>query len=100
MAFLWRQKDAKGLLSVLLVIKDHLNVRDGPLENLWGGGGGGASEVQKNIRAEKIKWKKIHPRQLILKKYLFYGLKKIPAKNSPKIPLSPTIIFLMVGPLL
>ena len=39
-------------------------LRDGPLEKLWGGGAG---EVQKNIRAREIKWKKIHARQLILK---------------------------------
>ena len=40
-------------------------LRDEPLEKLWGGGGG---EVQKKIFAQgKIKWKKIHARQLILK---------------------------------
>ena len=38
--------------------------RDRPLENLWGGGGLGAGEVQKK---GKIKWKKILARQLILK---------------------------------
>ena len=40
-----------------------------------GGGGGGPGEVQKKILAQgKIKFKKIHARQLILKKYLCYGL--------------------------
>ena len=40
--------------------------RDGPLENLWGVGGGG--EVQKRIFAQgKIKRKKIHARQLTLR---------------------------------
>ena len=51
--------------------------RDTPLENLSGGGRGGG-EVPKKILAQgKIKWKKIHTRQLTLKKYLCYGLKKI-----------------------
>ena len=41
-------------------------------------GGGGGGEVPKKILAQgKIKWKKIHTRQLTLKKYLCYGLKKI-----------------------
>ena len=40
------------------------HIRDGPLENLWGGGG----EVKKKIFAQgKIKLKKIHARQLNLK---------------------------------
>ena len=45
----------------------HLNcIRDGTLEKWWGGGG--AIEVQKKIFAQgKIKWKKIHARQLTLK---------------------------------
>ena len=38
-------KHAKPTLSTEL--------RDGPLENLSGGGGGGAGEVQKNIRARE-----------------------------------------------
>ena len=58
MAFLLRKKDAKGLLSVFRVIKDTLNVRDGLLENLWGGEGG-ASEVQKKYsRKGKLNEKK------------------------------------------
>ena len=39
---------------------DLATLRDVPLENIWGGGGG-AGEVKKKIR------KKIHVRQLILK---------------------------------
>ena len=59
MAFLWRKKDAKGLLSVFRIMKDTLNVRDGPLENLWGGGGAG--EVQKKYsRKGKLNEKNIH----------------------------------------
>ena len=45
-------------------------VRDGPLENLWGGGGRGAGEVQKKYsRKGKLneKKKKNHARQLTLK---------------------------------
>ena len=50
-------------------------VREGPLENLWGGGG--ADEVHKKIFAQgKIKWKKIHARQLILKNIHAMALKK------------------------
>ena len=30
-------------------------LRDGPLEKLWGGGGGGAGEVQKKIYSRKGK---------------------------------------------
>ena len=37
-------------------------IRDGPLENLWGGG------ITKKVFAQgKIKWKKIHARQLTQK---------------------------------
>ena len=45
------------------------NFRDGPLENLWGGGGGGGLGVvqKKTIRARENYMKKIHARQLILK---------------------------------
>ena len=51
--------------------------------------GGGASEVQKKKFAQgKIKRKKIHARQLMLKKYSCYGLKKIHTRNliTKKIP--------------
>ena len=64
MASLWRKKDAKGLLSVFRVMKGTLNVRDGPLENLWGGGAG---EVQKKYSRKG---------KLNEKKYSCYGLKK------------------------
>ena len=40
-------------------------LRDGPLENLWGGGGG--RSTKKKFAQGKIKWKKIHARQLTLK---------------------------------
>ena len=64
-------------------------LRDGTLENLWGGGG--RAKYKKKVLAQgKIKWKKfVHAnngllkkqepitwRQLILKKYSCYGLKK------------------------
>ena len=105
MAFHWRKKDAKGLLAVFRVIKDTLNARDGPLENLWGG----RTKHKKNIRERKNEMEKIHARQLILKKYSFYGLKKIRTRNLitekkflplDKFPSPPPIIFLMVRPLL
>ena len=49
----------------MLNISEH---RDGPLENLCGVEGGGTGEVQKKIFVQgKIKWKKIHVRELILK---------------------------------
>ena len=38
-----------------------VRVRDGPLENFWGG------EYKNNIRARYNQMKKIHARQLILK---------------------------------
>ena len=45
----------------------HINaLRDGPLENLWGGGGGRAT-YKKIFAQGKFKGKKIHARQLILK---------------------------------
>ena len=43
----------------------HPLLRDGPLGG--GGEGGGAAEVQKIFAQGKIKWKKIHARQLTLK---------------------------------
>ena len=45
---------------------DLATLREGPLENLWGGGRGRA-KYKKNIRLREIKWKKIHARKLILK---------------------------------
>ena len=39
-------------------------IRDGPLENL---SGGGRAKYKKNIPQGKIKWQNIHARQLILK---------------------------------
>ena len=57
-----------GVTSLLRPLKD------GPLENLWGGGGG---EVQKKyLRKGKLNEKKIHARQLTLKKYSYHVLKK------------------------
>ena len=67
-------------------------LKDGPLENLRGGGG----EVQKKyLRKGKLNEKKNHVRQLTLKKYSYHVLKKkihtsnlITKTNSygPKIP--------------
>ena len=67
-------------------------LRDGPLENLLGGGGG-AGEVQKNIFAQgKIKWKKIHTRQLILTHIHATTLKNSykEVDNEKKIPAAQT----------
>ena len=41
-------------------------IRDGPLVNLWGGGGGGAKYQKKIFAQGKIKRKKIHGRQLTI----------------------------------
>ena len=40
-------------------------IRDGPLENLWGGGG--RTKYKKKFEQGKIKWKKILASQLTLK---------------------------------
>ena len=43
-------------------------LRDGPLEKLLGGGGvSGRAKYKKKFAQGKIKWKKIHVRQLTLK---------------------------------
>ena len=76
---------------------DRDQIRDGPLENLRGGG----RSTKKIIAQGKIKWKKIHARQWILKKYSCYGLKKILTRNlitknnscGSKIPLPPPHYF-------
>ena len=80
--------------------------RDGPLENLWGGGGGGRSTkkifAQGKIERKKNPWTPINP-----KKYSCYGLKMIHTRNlitkkyscGSKIPLPSPITFLMVRPL-
>ena len=52
--------------------------RDGPLENLWGGGGGG-NYKKIYSRKGKLNEKKIHARQLILKIFMLW-----PKKNSYK----------------
>ena len=44
-------------------------------------GEGGGRSTKKIFAQGKIKWKKIHARQLILKKYSCYGLKKIHTRN-------------------
>ena len=56
-------------------------LRDGTLEKLWWGSGGGRSFQKKIFAQGKIKWKKIQARQLKLKKYWCYGLKKIHIRN-------------------
>ena len=43
------------------------NVRDGPLENLWGGGWGAKSKKYIYSRRGKLNEKKMHARHLILK---------------------------------
>jgi len=60
-------------------------LRDGSLENLWGGG----RSTKKIFAQGKIKWKKIHARQLILKnipamaeKKFIQGRKKISAARK------------------
>ena len=83
-----------------------LVLRDGPLENL-SGGGGRAKYKKRNSLKGKLNEKKyctpINP-----KKYSCYGLTKIHTRNlirktyscGSKIPLPPSpITFLMVGPL-
>ena len=56
-------------------------IRDGPLENLWGGGG--VQKIQKKKLNEKNSCTPSNP-----KKYLCYGLKKIHTMNliTKKIP--------------
>ena len=66
-----QEKRKSGNKSTAL---EHLP-RDGPLENLKPGGGGGG-EGQKKIAQGKITEQKILARQLILKQYSCYGLKK------------------------
>ena len=56
-----REGRLQGVLRKLFLL------RDGPLENFLGRGGGGAGEVQKKKFAQgKIKRKKIRARQLTL----------------------------------
>ena len=67
------------------------SVRDGPLENLLGGGGGRST---KKISVEgKLNFKKIHARRLILKNSHakeFYNEKKfLRLENSPPPPPPP-----------
>ena len=44
---------------------DGKQLRDGPLKNLWGGGG--RAKYKKIFAQGKIEWKKIHAPQLTLK---------------------------------
>ena len=46
-------------------MKNNTGLRDGALENLWGGGR--AKYTKKKFAQGKIKWKKIYARQLTLK---------------------------------
>ena len=79
-------------------------LRDGPLENLWGGGG--RQNTKKIFAHGKIKWKKNSCTPINPKKYSCYGLKKIHTRNlittknscGSKIPLPP-VTFRMVRPL-
>ena len=81
-------------------------VRDRPLENLWRGGG---RSTKKYSRKGKLHEKRfMHWRHLILKHIHAMPLKKIDTRNlitkknscGSKIPLPPSITFLMVRPLL
>ena len=51
------------------------------IKKLIGGGVGGVRSTKKIFAQGKIKWKNIHARQLTLKKYSCYGLKKIHTRN-------------------
>ena len=85
-------------LPWIIITEEKLcDLRSGPLENLWGGGGEGRAKYNKILAQGKIKWKKlcmpINP-----KKYSCYGLKKIRTRNlitkknscGSKIPHPPT----------
>ena len=83
-------------------------IRDGPLENLWLGGGGGANYKKYiYIRARENWMTKNSCTPINPKKYSCYGLKKIHTRNlitkinscCSKIPLLPPITFQMVRPL-
>ena len=81
-------------------------LRDGPLENLWGGGGGGRS-TKKYSRKGNLNEKKNSCTPINPKKYSCYGLKNIHTRNlipkkrscGSKIPSPPPITFLIVRPL-
>ena len=73
-------------------------LRDGPLENLWGGGGGRRAKYKKIIRARENEMKKNLCTPINPKTYSYEEVdneKKIPAvQKSP----TPPITFLMVRP--
>ena len=57
------------------MLRGKIALRDGPLENLLGGRGGGAGEVQTNICPRENKMEKKSCTAINPKKYSFYGLK-------------------------
>ena len=75
------------------MVKRSKEIRDGPLENLWGG----RAKYKKNIRARVNEMKKNSCTPINPKKYSCYGLKKIHTRNlitkknscGSKIPLPP-----------
>ena len=89
---------ASSLPWIIITEEKLCDLRSGPLENLWGGGG--RAKYNKILAQGKIKWKKlcmpINP-----KKYSCYGLKIIHTRNlitkkkflrlenSPKAPHPP-----------
>ena len=48
----------QGTQSVVLYFHTTFSIRDGPLENLWGGGGGAGEVQKKNSRKGKLNEKK------------------------------------------
>ena len=59
--------------TIMYGLTIRLTLRDGPLENLWGGG---RAKYKKNIRARENEMKKNSCTPINPKKYSCYGLKK------------------------
>ena len=85
-----RSRDNAAMLLVNTIeffsrrISMKIEFRDGPLENLWGWGGG-AGEVQKKYSRKRKLNEKNSCMSVNPKKYSCYGLKKIHTTNGPSL---------------
>ena len=72
---LTHSKSKLMLILSILIVNWWIWIRDGPLENLWGEGGG--RSTKKKFAQGKIKWKKTLARQLTLRNIHARAWKKI-----------------------